>query len=521
MGNVISNIIYKQCCASSEEDIQNIKEHTRKHKTFLRAIRHGDIEYGIKHGKQNELSNFIPLICAIISQIPFGAHGSRDQLLNAFQKRCKQDLFLSQSFHCFLYSYLNEYYVQTIWNEHPIYQNILHNDLQVKRQTTRAQGNNDPITEEKINQVELRNERQKDIIRKLHDREQSSFIFTLTETQKSILQQDKEHECSINQMEYCGDNIIELFEVFCINKSNDHNIEIKIGFKVDISKHERFCDPIKGRPHLQSIQIESIFSSKTKPLLLSLYNAQGQLTSKCIFKQGDDLRKDASILTMFRFFNDIWKEEECKYKNDLVHIHTYRCVPFCEDFGCIEYVDHCIPLTQIKQYDEQSNDDAFMDALIASAAGSYIGAFILGIRDRHSDNILIQKNGTLFHIDYGYILGEKLSGLDASAFAITSDLQNIMGHRWDAFVACCVMAFKALRDHYHDILKFARIAVTFVQWNKVEAFLRKQLGVMDVKKNESEIGEYVKEIINKAPKNWKTKMKNKIHSFAVNVSSNS
>eukprot|EP01084_Bolivina_argentea_P276092 471004_1 len=236
-----------------------------------------------------------------------------------------------------------------------------------------------------------------------------------------------------------------------------------------------------------------------------------------VFKKGDDLRKDASIITMFHLFNDIWKLNKLKYNGIMIESVTYQCVPMGEDYGCIEYVSDCYPLTDIKKRygNKTKNDTKFANKLMATSVGSYIGAYIMGIRDRHSDNILIKKDGTLFHIDYGYVLGEKLSGLDASKFAITHDLESIMGDRgWTNFVNYCVMAFFVLRNNYNDILSFGQTALRFLEWNKVETFLKQQLMIGA---NDNQVEEYIKDKITKAPNKWKTRMKNTIHSIAMNV----
>ncbi len=37
---------------------------------------------------------------------------------------------------------------------------------------------------------------------------------------------------------------------------------------------------------------------------------------------------------------------------------------------------------------------------------SFCSSYLLGVGDRHLDNLLLQSNGKLFHIDFGFILGE-------------------------------------------------------------------------------------------------------------------
>lgn len=105
-----------------------------------------------------------------------------------------------------------------------------------------------------------------------------------------------------------------------------------------------------------------------------------------------------------------------------------------------------------------------------SCAAYCVLTYILGICDRHNDNIMLTTKGHLFHIDFGKFLGDaQMFGSfkrDRAPFVLTSDMLYVINdgekvsQRFHQFVELCCQAFRIVRQNGDILMNFFTMMAT-------------------------------------------------------------
>ncbi|GIY91475.1 phosphatidylinositol 4,5-bisphosphate 3-kinase catalytic subunit beta isoform [Caerostris extrusa] len=308
-------------------------------------------------------------------------------------------------------------------------------------------------------------------------------------------------------------------------------------------------NPLDPRFKFGKIKIDKckILDSKMKPLWLAFENTDSNGKDVfLIFKSGDDLRQDMLTLQMIRIMDRLWKDEGL----DLRMI-PYRCMATGNRVGLIEVVPDADTIANIQKEKGSTAASAFKKGSILSwlkdhnpddislsraeeeftlsCAGYCVATYILGVADRHSDNIMVKTNGQLFHVDFGHILGkfkEKFGfKRERVPFVLTHDFvyiitkgQNQRSQEFSRFQQYCEQAFMILRRRGPLVISlFAMMLSTGIPELTSEKdldYLRETL-VLDM--SEQEALKHFRTKFDEALKNsWKTSINWLAHNWTRN-----
>lgn len=297
------------------------------------------------------------------------------------------------------------------------------------------------------------------------------------------------------------------------------------GTAIDVDYDARLFHPFQTGYRILKVQVDKVFNSNAKPLLLSVQCEDVLVANrrcegaKMILKVGDDLRQDVSVIHVQCLMNHIWKRNGVKHDSLFVETLLYGCLAFGSDVGVIEFVPNSVSLSQINKVGKFT--PAAISRLITTAAGSFIAAYVLGVRDRHHDNIMISKqDGACFHIDFGHILGDETT-IDTAGFAITPELQKVICQHsdedWTVFVDLCVQCWVILRKQARLLIGFVSLLMhPFCPAHTVREFIGERLRL----NLDEQVGmDKIRKKVAEAPQNYKTRFKNAMHAIATTIKS--
>jgi phosphatidylinositol 3-kinase len=170
-----------------------------------------------------------------------------------------------------------------------------------------------------------------------------------------------------------------------------------------------------------------VFTSATKPLLLPFYyRLKGDAENRpetftMMFKTGDDMRQDQLVLQMFYLMDSVLREIGL----DLQFSH-YNLIAMTKDDGLLQFVPKSKTIQDILNEEKSIEKylrshaktpeeyEQILNTYINSVAGYCNATYILGIGDRHMENLMIDNQGKFFHIDFGFMFGVEPNGFKKS-----------------------------------------------------------------------------------------------------------
>ncbi|KAK9360773.1 hypothetical protein V1504DRAFT_453911 [Lipomyces starkeyi] len=241
-----------------------------------------------------------------------------------------------------------------------------------------------------------------------------------------------------------------------------------------------------------------VMTSLQKPKKISIFGSDGK-EYPILCKPNDDLRKDARMMELNGMINLLLEKDRESSKRNL-SITTYSVTVLNEEAGLIEWVSDTKTYRDIlrvgyaarnivytfgeikKQWDRGQDRLRYFErkllakfppvlyewfiemfptptswleartAYARTAAVMSVVGYILGLGDRHCENILLHEGtGRLVHVDFSCLFekGLDLAVPERVPFRLTQNIVNALGpYGYDGpFRRCCEIALRILRDN--------------------------------------------------------------------------
>ncbi|KAL8034673.1 hypothetical protein ABFX02_12G044300 [Erythranthe guttata] len=192
-----------------------------------------------------------------------------------------------------------------------------------------------------------------------------------------------------------------------------------------------------------------------------------------IVKSGDDCRQEHLAVQLISHFYDIFQEAGLP-----LWLRPYEVLVTSSYTALIETIPDTASLHSIKSRfpnisslrdffiaKYQENSPAFKLAqrnFVESMAGYSLVCYLLQVKDRHNGNLLLDEEGHIIHIDFGFMLSNSPGGVnfESAPFKLTrellevmdSDAEGVPSEFFDYFKVLCIQGFLTCRKHAERII---------------------------------------------------------------------
>ena len=259
---------------------------------------------------------------------------------------------------------------------------------------------------------------------------------------------------------------------------------------------------------------------------------------KVLIKSGEDLRQEQFASQLINEFAQIFKIEEVD-----VYLYPYEIISTGNNAGIIEVCPNTISLDELKHkisFDPNNSLKVFYENyfgkgtkkykkavrnLIRSLAGYSLVCYFLQIKDRHNGNILINNEGYLIQIDFGFFLSNAPGNeFEKAPFKLTEEVIEVIGgvnsKYFQIFRKLMWKGMIAIAKHYQKIMILVEMMYCGYG-KKLECFKNGDLTLTKLKerfkpKNNMKKRDYlalVDSLIQEALSSWRTKWYDKYQYF--------
>lgn len=152
---------------------------------------------------------------------------------------------------------------------------------------------------------------------------------------------------------------------------------------------------------------------------------------------------------------------------------------FVPDTNSIDYLKKKFPSKEwtLETFYKLYFDDEFECAqknFVESLAGYSIFSYLFNVKDRHNGNILMDSQGHLIHIDFGFFLQNSPGGIgfEQAPFKLTQEYIDIMGGEdsdvFEYFKSLLIRGLFEVRKHMDELIVLIKVMAVSQQLDKQE-----------------------------------------------------